>query len=328
MSSPVATSAVDATSVDGLGMSSYDILLETLCYLRDGSWGGFEQALEAVDAIEPIDAEVAFDAARVFSALGHMDVQLDRRTLRPITWTTSPPTLLRLRDSEWLLCGRRPTRLVGAIRAVAEQAGGSMTIDFEDRQPARLLVSVPSESVGSLVDAAADAGEELFVNRFGVTQLALALPSLSTVVQALPSTIPSIGGAIERLDPDRNGRLTWNRVRDFELAGAYRFDPAPLTYVFVTSNGSRPIRVNARLARLLALLERGLGAFAWNPDGRMATVPYYAEPPLLYERALSLSGGYAPRSTPYQRVTTYRGVTHEVAAAVNARLLNWRGEMT
>src|SRR3712207_2407195 len=86
----------------------FDLLLEAVSYLHDSAWTGFEHAVDAVDAVSDSPAPSARDAVRVLSALGHVDVQLDRGTVRPVAWSVSPPTLLRLADSEWLLCGRRP----------------------------------------------------------------------------------------------------------------------------------------------------------------------------------------------------------------------------
>src|SRR5262249_31792675 len=101
---------------------------------------------------------------------------------------------------------------------------------------------------------------------------------------------------------------------------AYRFDPPPLTYVFVDADDARPARVDARLARLLTLVARSVPPLAWDPTTQIATAWYYAEPPGLFERALGLSSGYGPEPAPYKRITRYRGVQKEVAEAVFARL--------
>src|SRR5437764_9659751 len=94
------------------GVGFWDVLLEALSYLEDSSWSGFEAAFDSVDAVLGSPLESARDAARLLSALGHIDVEHDQRTLRPSAWSVSPTTLLAVGDAEWLLCGRRPTRLV------------------------------------------------------------------------------------------------------------------------------------------------------------------------------------------------------------------------
>jgi hypothetical protein len=302
----------------------FDLLLEAVSYLRDGGWSGFEQAYEAVDAAVESPVFSARDAARVLSALGHMDVQLDRRAVRPVAWSVSPPTLLRLSDSEWLLCGRRPVRLIATLVTEAERRGANVVVEALSGQPARItLRDAPPERADGVVAAAREEGHELKANPFGPARLARALPRLAEVVDDLQRGTPAVGGSIEKLELDDRGILRWRRVVDFSVRGSYRFDPPPLTYAFVDHAGARPARVDARLARLLALLSAGRPPLAWDPATGSAIASYYAEPPALYERALALSSGHGPQPLPRERVTRYPGVSEEVAVEVYRRLATW-----
>jgi hypothetical protein len=307
----------------------FDVLLEAVSYLHDSAWSGFEQAVEAVDAVSESPIPSARDVARVLSALGHIDLQLDRRTVRPVAWSVSPPTVLRLANSEWLLCGRRPTRLVTTLVAEAERRGAAVAVEPVRGQPARItLRDAPPERAEAVVAAVCAEGWDLEANPFGAERLARALPTLGEVVDDLQRAAPAVGGSIEKLELDDRGHLRWLRVVDFSSPGAYRFDPPPLTYAYVDDEGARPARVDARLARLLALVSAGMAPLAWDPATGSAIAAYYAEPPGLYERALTLASGYGPQPMPRERVTRYRDVGEEIAVAIYTRLANWEASGT
>jgi hypothetical protein len=309
------------------GQGFWDVLLETLSYLEDSSWSGLETAFDSVDAVSGGPLESVRDVARVLSALGHIDVEHDQRTLRPSAWSASPTTLLRIGETEWLLCGRRPTQLVEALAQAADTLGSQVTVERLPSQPARvMLTSAAADTVEAIVEELNTQGHLLDLNVNGPLVLARALPTLRDVLASLHHSAPAVGGAIQKLDPDDRGRLKWATTVDFAEAGAYRFDPPPLSYAFVEEMDAVPARVDARLARLLRLLQLGLPPLAWDPATGVATVPYYGEPPGLYERALSLSGGYGPEPAPYEGVTRYRGVTEAIALAVHSRLTSWRSD--
>jgi hypothetical protein len=316
-----------ANRPDVSGESFWDVLLEALSYLEDSSWSGFEAAFDSVDAVLGSSLESPRDVARLLSALGHIEVEHDRRTLRPSAWSVSPATLLAVGEAEWLLCGRRPTQLVEALARGAGARGLKLTVEKLPSQPARITLAYAATDTVETILGELDAdGHLLELNVHGPLVLARALPALGDVLTSLHHSAPSVGGAIQRLDLDDRGRLAWVATVDFAEPGAYRFDPPPLTYAFVEKTDAIPARVDARLARLLALLQLGRPPLAWDPATAVATAPYYAEPPGLYERALSLSGGYGPEPAPYERVTRYRGVTEAIAVAVHSRLTSCRAD--
>jgi hypothetical protein len=217
--------------------------------------------------------------------------------------------------------------MVRTLLAEADRQGVRVDVEPLPAQPARIVLGVPDDSSAEAIEVIAGVlrarGHHILVNVGGAASLASALPTLADILDHLHHSSPAIGGAIERLAPDTRGGLKWSRVVDFKSRGAYRFDPPPLTYVFVEREGRTPARVDPRLARLLALLAEGLPAFAWDPTTNTATAVYYAEPPGLFERAMALSGGYGPEPSPYERVTRYRGVSEEIATALYPRLSTW-----
>lgn len=307
------------------GGDFWDVLLEALSYLTDSSWSGFEAVFDSIDAVLDSPLESPRDVARTLSALGHIEVEHDHRTLRPSAWSVSPATLLATEKAAWLLCGRRPTQLVVALAQVAESRGLELTVEELPSQPARIaLTGASADTVETMVEELNAEGHPVELNEHGPAVLARALPTLRDVLESLHHSAPAVGRAIRRLDLDERGRLKWEPTSDFSQPGSYQFDPPPLTYVFVEEEDAVPVRVDARLARLLTLLQAGLPPLAWDQATSVATAPYYAEPPGLYERALSLSNGYGPEPVPHERVTRYRGVTEAIANAVHSRLTSWR----
>jgi hypothetical protein len=309
------------------GEGFWDVLLEALSYLTDSSWSGFEAAFDSIDAVLESPLESPRDVARTLSALGHIEVEHDHRTLRPSAWSVSPATLLATEKAAWLLCGRRPTRLVEALAQAGESRGLELTVEEFPSQPARItLTGVTAATVETMVEELNAEGHSLDLNVHGPEVLARALPALRDVLKSLLHSAPAVGRTIRRLDLDERGRLKWERTSDFSQPGSYQFDPPPLTYAFVEEEDAVPVRVDARLARLLTLLQAGFPPLAWDPATGVATAPYYAEPPGLYERALSLSNGYGPEPAPYERVTRYRGVTEAIAIAVHSQLTSGRAD--
>lgn len=307
------------------GGGFWDVLLEALTYLTDSSWSGFEAAFDSIDAVLDSPLESPRDVARTLSALGHIEVEHDHRTLRPSAWSISPATLLATENAAWLLCGKRPTQLVEALAQAAESRGLELTVEEYPSQPARIaLTSATTDMAETMVEELNAEGHSVELNVHGPAVLARALPTLRDVLESLHHSAPAVGRVIQRLDLDDHRRLKWRQTLDFAQPGSYRFDPPPLTYAFVEEEDAVPVRVDARLARLLAHLREGLPPLAWDQASGVATAPYYAEPPGLFERALSLSNGYGPEPAPYERVTRYRGVSEAIASAVYTRLSSWR----
>jgi hypothetical protein len=297
---------------------SWDLLLESLSYLHDGSWASLESAFESVDALEGEPSMSARDAARVLMALGHIDLKLDPYSMRPVRWSVAPPTLIQATDGALVLCGRRPSRLVASLEAAAEQHGLRFASQRLASQPCMFTLSGGDDAVVSLLEQLRGEGHDVTVNREGASSLAAALPSLAELVSHLRHATPAMGASVEalRLDGDR---LAWQGVGEHFEPGVYRFNPPPTVYGYVDTQGSAPARVNARLARLLATLDAGLDALAWDPDSRIACARYYAEPPALYERALVLCSGRAPDASEHG-TTRYAAVSEEVACAIHARM--------
>jgi hypothetical protein len=254
-------------------------------------------------------------------ALGHIDLKLDPYSVRPTKWSVAPAALVRATDGALVLCGRRPSALVRSLEAAAGRHGLRFASERLPDQPSRVTVSASDalREVGiRLVEQVRGEGHELTVNWEGASSLAAALPSLPELVSHLRHASPAMGASVEalRLVGDR---LAWQATGDHFEPGVYRFNPPPTAYGYVDQQGTAPARIDARLARLLATLGAGLDGFAWDPDSKVASARYYAEPPALYERALVLCSGRAPDASAHG-TTRYEAVSEEVACAIHARI--------
>jgi hypothetical protein len=300
---------------------SWDLLLESISYLTDGSWPSFERAFESVDEQGDEASVSARDAARVLVALGHVDLRLDPYSMRPVRWSVAPPALIQASDGALILCGHRPSRLVGSLEAAAARHGLNLAREPLAGQPCLISVTGGDElrdAALPLIEELRGEGHEITVNWGGAPSLAAALPSVPELISHLRHATPAIGASAEALRVD-GSRLSWKAVSDHFEPGVYRFNPPPTVYGYVDKQGSAPARVDARLARLLATLDAGLDVLAWDPESQVASARYYAEPPALYERALVLCSGRAPDASQHGS-TRYAAVSQEVAYAIHARL--------
>ena len=93
------------------GEANMELVLDALSYARAGSW----RSLRAVTA--PIDDAPWFshEMARRLEALGHIQLEIDVRSLAPRRWCIAPPTVVAPESGPCFLAGRRSARLVRAV---------------------------------------------------------------------------------------------------------------------------------------------------------------------------------------------------------------------
>ena len=96
------------------------MLLDALCYMRVGSWQTFQTLAAAVD-----DSPVyALELARTLIALGHMDVELAKSTLRPTRWSISPTSLVTRQSNEDCNCWMALASDIGTHQELVISEGG------------------------------------------------------------------------------------------------------------------------------------------------------------------------------------------------------------
>src|ERR1051325_11387195 len=102
----------------------WDDLVDSLSYARSGTWQSFVGLATQLDDSPWFSVE----AARLLSALGHLDIALEERTMRPETWSMSPTTLAVLDSGDAVLCGARSRRLLARLQDDANSIGGAVEV--------------------------------------------------------------------------------------------------------------------------------------------------------------------------------------------------------
>jgi hypothetical protein len=307
---PTRRPIVDVAPIETDRPTSLDMLLEALSYAQRGRWSMFEAlASQVVDS-----ALFAREAARQLSSLGHVDLVLDHRLVRPEAWAIAPTTIALLASERAALCGQRSIPLIERLGQGAEALGGELVIEEGLDSPA--LVSVRGLGPDDLVDLAADASSALScdvrVVEDPALRIAALLPPLSSIVpQLLPFTLP-VDAPLERFDV-ATGR--WVEASLVDRPGAYRYRGLLTRYGFARESGAQLLETDARLCKWLAAARERLALLAYDGPSRALVCPLGAEPPGLYERALVLCSGRPPVRRK-DGTTLYTEVPPEIAATL------------
>src|SRR5205823_543201 len=112
----------DVRPIDRGRSADFDTLMDALCFAREGSWGAFEKLAFQIDD----SPWFALEAARLLSALGHIDLVISPKNVRPVMWSVSPPMLMRTLEG-FVLAGFRSLDLMEKLRESVESNGGSVT---------------------------------------------------------------------------------------------------------------------------------------------------------------------------------------------------------
>jgi hypothetical protein len=279
----------------------YDLLLDSLSFIGADRAERIRSLLNGYEVAPWAPTE----ALRTLSALGHIDVTLDRR-LRPAAWRVAPATIV-LAPTPFLL-GFRSERLVYEI-------GDATELRYEAQQdaPARILLpGLDGDEAAALV---ASLRLPVRVIDCPAHSLADSLPSLLALRRSLPPLMtPPLQGVIERLEGHH-----WRPVDLPSTDGAYRTKRIPRT---IWHRRGDDIRLaEGALVKWLTLSPHELMTI--GPD-RTVSCRLGAEPPWLYERALVLSSGLAPVQGP-EYTTVYREVPPSIAEAMIASMTEERG---
>lgn len=279
----------------------YDLLLDALSLIGQGRPDRVRSLLDGLE----IDSWAPSEALRTLSALGHVDVGLDRQ-LRPAAWRVAPPTVV-LAEGEAFLAGFRSEQLLYEL-------GNATELRYEPQHEAPERVLLPGLAREEAEQLASRIDLPLRVLETPARSLMSALPDLLTLRTALPALqAPPHRGAIERLEGNR-----WRPVDLPSADGGYRTKGMPR---LVWHRRGSDLRVaDSRLVRWLSSPPRELMTI--GPDEQV-TCRLGAKPPWLYERALVLASGFAP--LPGADFTViYRGVPSALAEGLLAAMTGER----
>jgi len=293
---------------------------DALCHVGDGPMSWLERIAMQIDP-----TGLFVDAfARRLEAMGHIEIERDRGTLRERSWAVVDPHILELPTGDHLVTGFRSERLMTAIEDAVWQAGGEINIDTAVDSPAVVrILGVSDADLKDIASAAETASERsVRVVRSAARSLASRLPPLSRLLLGLPITT-TIGA---------RGFEVWNpRVARFEpttaagTTGAYRLTSYTRTYIYrrpCDLGEMQGLLGDARLVKFAAALDAGIGMVGYDVDAQALYVPLGADLPGLYARAAVLASGYAPKENTAERLLEYRNVPPDLAAHLAALLMS------
>ena len=293
--------------------SDYDLLLDSLSYAGSGAWAAFGRLADQMSDLPWFAAETS----RLLSALGHIDIIIEAKTMRPKAWSVAPPTLVSLADHTALLCGYRSSRLMSAIEEVTAALGGRFEVAEQAEAPRRVtLAGLDSQELWELAQEVEErSGVAMDIAVRSGQRLSAALPSMRAVAQKMRRQSTPLGATVRRYDPLRN---EWVDHVGLMIPGAYRFLTRPVTYGVITSDtvdNGEIIVVDNRWAKWVAAADQGWGLMAYDPRTHTLTTPLGAQLPGILERAVTLSSGLAPVRTNRGTIM-YRSVPSDVAGRV------------
>jgi hypothetical protein len=261
-----------------------DLMLDAMSYMGSGSWAAL---LEMARALQPDQPWLAGEAARAFSALGHVDIVLNPRTQRPASWHMAPATLVETSDGSWVLAGARSDRLMDAMLG----ASSVRTAREGDSQGLTVIRAWPADE-NALLELAAEleaSGVLIGLSERFSERLARYLPPLAGLLRSGEPF--KLGSAdVERLDlPSRQ----WASAIEERAQGAYRTHLHGRLHGVITGEDAPSImRVTDMLSsKHLAAAQASAPLVAYDRETQLLTVPMGAELPGLIDRAATLCSG-------------------------------------
>jgi hypothetical protein len=290
----------------------FDELLQALAFARRGPWSW----LEGVAAQVSDEPWFPLEAARLLSALGHLELILDRHTLHPVEWAVAPPTLATIAaEGKAFLSGWRSPPLLERLADDASRLGGQVSVESGDGKPPIVVIAGLGMEELELVaeTASAEKAEEIMVSEEPARKLAAQLLPLSVIVAQLSAFTPPVGQPLEQWDPRTN---RWTVVDDVTEPAAYRTRSLPRRHGFRSerASGRSLMRGDARLVKWLAAREQGIGLLAYDQARQELLCRIGAGLPGLYERAAVLSSGRPPSTDG--GTLAYEGVPPAIAGAI------------
>lgn len=304
-------------AIDDESLVDLDTLLNAISLLNEGTWASFVALARNADDRPWFASEFA----RTLAGLGHIELRLNRTTLRVERWAVGPPVLVGLPDRDTaVLAGFRSRRLLDRLKASVKALGGSLAREEVHGAPMQVMVrGLRHQERAYVTESATNAlGFAVHSVEDAAARLLTGLPPITELLDALFQWhLPD--GEVERFDIT-TGR--WAPTDQSTMPGAYRTHSFPRTYAFVprTTNSRPTARLGTvHLVKHLESLRTGVPLVAYDPKRCELVVRLGAQLPGLYERVAMLCSGSPPRrfNDGTQR---YANVPPGIAAGLWSRL--------
>lgn len=284
----------------------WGIAVDALSHLGGGDFSVLEKvALQVQGSALFVDQLV-----RTLELLGHIEVERDRESLRPIRWEVAPTCLAQASDGTWSLAGYWPGVLTEALGEVLTRAGGGVDVETTEEGPQRWFAHVPA---GSLPDLSA---LEVEVTPAAASAVAAHLRPLSEVVAGLPRRSADVVGDVTAFSAPG---ARWVPVDGLGVPGGYRARRWTVLDLLQTADdveNHAAATSTVHLSKHFAALVHGRPLVAYDAAAQTLVVPLGADLPGLFGRAAVLASGRPPEVDPARRRLLYRAVPEDVAVTI------------
>lgn len=299
---PAARDLYDVRQVRGNSDPSWDLILDGVMHTGGGSWSLLERLAMHVDAT----GLVVDQFARSLETLGHIDIRRDPETLRPVEWEVTPSALASTSHGQFL-AGFWPSGLTDEATQVAESVDGEQVQVSNVDGPQSWFFA--GEGVA---EGLSSSGLEVEVTGAAWRQVAVLLPTLGSVIAALPRRAAAMDGRTRWFHVPS---ATWVDRQDLREVGAYRVTRFSTLDLVRTAEDLELDQIAVATVQLskhaAALITCRPPLLAYDPLQQELVVPLGADLPGLYGRAAVLCSGNLPEARGRQLV--YRDVPTELA---------------
>ncbi len=290
---------------------TFDLLLEWVSELGEGTWSEFRAAYEWLVGTERPDWQTAGFAARTLSTLGHLEIDwVEGR------WTAAPPvlTILPNAGAHALLTGGRTRTLRRKFDVAVEDDERLFPFPIvQQLAPTALWIECEDET-----DVERLAGHLGIQYEHSVAErLSQLLPSLDSYLSLVPATRCPTRYGVKRFDVKD---LRWRTAGDDNETGLYQYESyGPAMFRLVDRDGifsvDLPTGVYAALSRWgtnrLRYAEQSVNGELW--------AHLMAPLPTLQARAAALCSGLAPvkRGNVFVYRNVPRGIARRIARSLD-----------
>jgi len=287
--------------------NDFDGLLDACLTLGGGSWSQFELLARQVSN----DPAFSHEAIQLFSALGHIEVQLDKTGTRPMQWEVAPPSVATTASRKLILSGYRSPQLLQTIEKAVQKVGGMVDTMSNGHGPtAYLITGINNELLLEMVKIVnANTRTGLTIADRPDVSISAQLTSLCRVLTEAHTVSQPVKAEAFDLS-----KASWVADMFADNDGLYRSDSMPRLYLL--RRKGIYYQVSYRVGKHLAAAFNNTNLLAYNIHSQQLECPLGAQLPGLYERAAVLSSGLPPVIDLNKKNVIYGQVTIEVASAI------------
>ena len=129
---------------DGRFVADLDRILDALVVSQAGSWNSFRRLIDYSES----ERFAPHEAMRNLRGLGHIDVEVDARSMYPRRWSLTPAAMVVMPDrTSAVLTGRRSPQIVDALLEAVERCGGAFIRSAAPARPERVELTAADPGV-------------------------------------------------------------------------------------------------------------------------------------------------------------------------------------